>query len=121
MTERQFLDRQSRRIRERIRSGSVTLHEEIERAIGPAIRRHPRLSLAAGASAGLLLGRVLRFPSRLPGPHAVRGVVAGSFRFIKETGVFALRSMIVGSLLSSSGRTGTAPGGATGDGHGSPD
>ena len=95
MTERQFLDRQSRRIRDRIRSGSIALHDEIESAIGPAVREHPRTSLVAGASAGLLVGRLLATPSR---SGAGRGLVAGGFRFLKETGVFVLRSMIVSSL-----------------------
>lgn len=115
MTERQFLDRQYRRIRDRIRRDSIGLHDEIERAIGPVVREHPRLSVAAGASAGLVLGRVLGFPSRLSTPGA--GAVAGGIRFIKETGTFVLRSMIVNSLLSSSDKTETssdAPAGPSG-------
>jgi hypothetical protein len=100
MTERQFLERQSRRIRDRIRRGSASLHDEIERAVGPTIREHPRLSLAASASAGLLIGRILAAPSRRRDPRARPGMIAGGFRFIKETGIFALRSTLVNSLRS---------------------
>jgi len=107
MTERQFLDRQSRRIRDRIRRGSVALHCEVERAVGPTIREHPRTSLAAGASAGLLIGRILAAPSRYSSRQAGRGVIAGGFRFIKSTGIFALRSMIVGALTSSLRKSGS--------------
>jgi len=106
MTERQFLDRQSRRIRDRIRRGSIALHDEIERAVGPTVRKHPRLSLAAGASAGLLVGRILATPFGSPSAQASRGTISGGLKFIKETGLFALRSMIVGSLLSSVEKSG---------------
>jgi hypothetical protein len=109
MTERQFLDQQSRRVRERLHRGSVGLHDEIERAVGPTVREHPCLSLVAGASAGFLLGRVLWTPSRSAVAGTGRGMLAGSFRFVKDTGIFFLRSLIVGSLLSSSTKGHAAP------------
>jgi len=98
MTERQFLDQHAARLRERIRSGSAAIHDEIERAIGPGVREHPRMSAVAAASAGLALGLVLGRPSRsgVAGPR--RGPVTGTVRFIKDTGVFALRSYLVSSL-----------------------
>jgi hypothetical protein len=98
MTERQFLDQQSARLRERIRRGSVTIHDEVERVIGPGVREHPLMSAAAGASAGFLLGAAIGTPSRARTAEPRRGPVAGAVRFVKDTGVFILRATIVNAL-----------------------
>lgn len=118
MTERQFLDRQSRRVRDRIRRASASLQAEIERAAGPAVREHPRLSLAASASVGLLLGRVMAAsPPRSRSPSRPRrGLIAGALRFLGGTTMFALRSKIV-SALAGSPRTGEATSAADSEAH----
>jgi hypothetical protein len=85
-----------------MRRSSEALRDEIERAIAPAVRKHPRKSLAAGAFVGLLAGRVLAPASGDGGRRtgSRRGPISGAWSFVKGTGVYALRASIIGMLLS---------------------
>jgi hypothetical protein len=102
VTDKEFLNTQTRLAWRRMRRSSEALRDEIERAIAPAVREHPRKSLAAGALAGLLAGRVL---APAPGDGrgragSRRGPISGAWSFVKGTGVYALRASLIGMLLS---------------------
>ncbi len=108
MTDKEFLHTQSRLIRERLRRDSVTLEQKLERTLGPLMRRHPRKSLAAGAAAGLLVGRIIAPSPGKPTTPARRGPLRGALAFVRDTGVFALRSTLVGAVLPRSRGAGPA-------------
>jgi len=103
MTDTEFLRTQSRHLRRRLRQSSSAFQREFEQAVGPVMREHPRTGLAAGAAAGLVLGRALA-PSRNSAASPTRrGPLAGLLSFAAGTGAFLLRSTIAKSVLPTAG------------------
>ena len=100
MTEREFLDAQSRRIRARLRRRSTGIHDRLEDRLGPIVREHPRTALAVGASAGLLLGGLLGPALRSATSRERQGFLRGTADFVRGTGVYALRTTLVSSILA---------------------
>ena len=99
MTDTEFLQTQSRRLRHRIRRSSSALHQELERTIGPLMREHPRTGLAAGTAAGFVLGRTLASSRSTAASSTRRGPLANLLSFTAGTGAFLLRSSIAKSVL----------------------
>ena len=95
MTEREFLDRRSERIRARVGRRSEVVNRELERAVGPVVRDHPRKSLAAGAAVGVVLGAALK-----PASRAVGASTAGVLGFLKNSAAYALRSKLFDSMAT---------------------
>jgi len=95
MTEREYLDRRAERIKARLGRRSDVVNRELETAIGPVVRDHPRKSLAAAGVLGVALGAALKPVSR-----AARGSASGALGFLKGTAVYALRAKLVGSMAS---------------------
>jgi hypothetical protein len=95
MTEREFLERRAERIKARLGRRSDVVNREVETAIGPVVRDHPRKSLAAAGVVGVALGAALK-----PASSAVRGSTSGVFGFLKSTAAYALRAKLAGSIIS---------------------
>ena len=98
MTEREFLNRRARRIRERLAANVRVVGEELERAAGPTIREHPGAGLAVAASAGFVAGSLVGGKSS--GGGGGRGMIAGVGAFLGSTGAQALRVKLVEALVS---------------------
>jgi len=99
MTDKEFLRSRSASLRQRIRHSSKTLNQELEKAVGPSMREHPRSGLAAGGAAGFAVGSAIGAARRPAGSPRKRGILAGLGSFVLGTGTFALRSTIINSLL----------------------
>lgn len=98
MTDREFLRSRTADLRERIRHGSRALHHELERAVGPSMREHPRSGLAAGAAIGFAAGSAIGAARRPAGSRRRRGLLGALGSFVLGTGTFALRASLVDAL-----------------------
>jgi ElaB/YqjD/DUF883 family membrane-anchored ribosome-binding protein len=95
MTEREYLDRRAQRIKARLGRRSDVVNRELETAIGPVVREHPRKSLAVAGMVGVALGAALK-----PVSGVARGSASGALGFLKNTAVYALRAKLVGSMVT---------------------
>ena len=107
MTEDQFLEARSKAVRERLRLSSDSLGRDLERAVGPWVREHPKSGLAAGAATGFLLGAVLGALRPGRGRATNAGALAGGWSFIRRTAGVTLRSAIARQILGT--RTDATP------------
>lgn len=96
MNERTYLDRQQSRLNRRIRLRSSHVGRDLERAVAPVMREHPRKGLAAGAAAGALLGAAL---APRPTPTGNNGVVRSTFGFLKGVLAYAARVKLAKTIV----------------------
>ena len=101
MTERDYLERRSEAVKRRLRRRAAAVGDEVERAVTPLMREHPRKGLAAGAAAGVVLGAAVA-PS---GTAARRGPVSGLLGFLRGSAAYALRVKLVRQLLENEPET----------------
>ncbi len=107
MTERDFLNARSRRIRRRLGHRSTEIHNRLEETLCPVVREHPRTALALGASAGLLLGALLGPALRAPVLRG--GILRGAAGLAQSTGAHALRTTLAKSILDAFASTKESP------------
>jgi hypothetical protein len=96
VTEREFLLARSNHLRRRIETSSSKARRELEQAVGPAMREHPRTGLLAGALGGVALGSAAGI---------VRQRAGGLLSMIAGAGIYTARTVVLRSLLEQNGNS----------------
>lgn len=91
MNESRMLEVHERRVKRRLQGNLQSIHDELERIVGPTVREYPRTGIVAGASVGFVAGRIAG-----AAVGGGRSVAAGLGTLVRGTGIAALRSALLG-------------------------